>query len=314
MRKIYCSLLRYSVMDLVVGSTLLLLLAVVTFWYLYKYHGNKLTQPLLFANNVWFIVVNITLFGVAILANFKLDQLFCTPVTWATIVLCVFMLTFLSMPFNVKYLALKYVQAILLGAGIFILLYIIAFASDEYFIMMSFYIVVAIPFDIIIRYIKKMYNTRALDAVYILGTIIITPYFLLLQLARYYRSLDTRGLKRAFIISPLVVLLIGVLLSVRLNYLSNKFNSAQHSTQAIVAMLNNPVDAYLGELILGAHWKYHTELCMYDGIRPPLHDPVLGFAHMLHLHTGVCCYNDNYVLYRRVFPNNQINFNCSCSY
>ena len=301
-------------MDFVIGLSLLIILAIAIVWYLYKYHGNKLTQPTLFANNVWFTLVNIILFVVAIVANFTLDQLFCTPVTWATVVLAIFMVIFLTMPYNIQSTTLKYLQAAILGSGVFILLYIIVFASYEYFIMMAFYIICAIPFDIAIRYLRKRYNTRVLDVAYILAAIITTPYFLLLQLVRYHRALETKGLKRAFIISPVVVLVIGVTLALRLYYLTHKFNAAKQNHQTIAAMLNNPVDAYLGELILGAHWKYHTELCMYDGTRPPFHDPVLGFAHMLHLHTGVTGYQDNFALYRKVFPNNQYTFNCQCYY
>lgn len=289
-------------------------LTILILWYLYRYHRSKLTAPKLFNNNLRFIQVNIILFFIAGLANFKLDQLFCTPVTWVTVMLLAFITTFLTVPLNIKLPLLKYLQAIVLGGGIFILLYVIVFASDEYLTIVLFLTPFTIPFDIAIRYIQKRYNNHVFDVLYIFPLILLTPYFLLFQLVRYYLNLSTKRLKLAFIISPIVVLIIGVGLSFRINYLTNKFNSVGQDPTAIVALLNNPVDEYLGELILGAHWKYHTELCMYDGTRPPLHDPVLGFAHMLNLHTGVCCYHENLMLYTKVFPGRNTTINCQCSY
>ena len=29
------------------------------------------------------------------------------------------------------------------------------------------------------------------------------------------------------------------------------------------------------ERILGMHFRYHTRICIYDGWRPPLHDPAM---------------------------------------
>ncbi|UPT68752.1 MAG: hypothetical protein M0D57_09070 [Sphingobacteriales bacterium JAD_PAG50586_3] len=285
-------------------------------WYACRFHRHRLpaTSHTLFSNNIWFIAVNIILFTVAAIANFKLDQLFCTPVNWVTIFLALLFLTTLTIPITITSKPVKYLQAIILGSGVFILLYIIAFASYEYLIFMLVLTTLAIPVDVAIRYFKKTYRTKELDIIYLPIIIVITPYFLLVQLAHYYTTLHSKALKRAFIISPVVILIMGVCLALRINYLTNTFTANLNNPQAIRAILNNPVDEYLGELILGAHWKYHTELCMYDGIRPPFHNPILGFAHMLHLHTGVSAYHENFVLYTKVFPDEDITFDCKCSY
>lgn len=106
-------------------------------------------------------------------------------------------------------------------------------------------------------------------------------------------------------------------MTIRLNNIITKIDNSMNKIETTKNKINNNVDNYLTELILGAHWKYHTKLCLYDGIRPPFHDPILGFAQPI-LYFGrqfhyEMSLTDRIDLYKQVFPNKKTKFDCKCS-
>lgn len=290
-----------------------IVLLLLLFAYVGKYYRRQLQAHILFASEEWFVIVNLMLFGVAVYANFTLDQLFCTPVTWATALVLLFCTAFISSIFTLPK-ALQYLQAALMGTGLFIMAYIIVFASDEYLIWsVCMGYIFLLPMNIVMRQIQKRIPILKLDSMTIPALIVFTPYAILVQQYQYFKAVNP-VLKKVFWGGFLLITITGFSLAFRLNYLAKEFTAKKQQPQAIQAMLTNPVDRYLGELVLGAHWKYHTELCMYDGTRPPLHDPVLGLATMLGLQNSVGQYHINIALYQKVFPNKSLQLNCNCKY
>ncbi len=94
-------------------------------------------------------------------------------------------------------------------------------------------------------------------------------------------------------------------------------DSASNKEKEIKTIITNPLNNYLTELILGAHWKYHTELCLYDGDRPPFHDPVLVIANKILFpyslfNEGMTWY-ENKDLYKHIYPEMPTKFDCHCS-
>ena len=72
---------------------------------------------------------------------------------------------------------------------------------------------------------------------------------------------------------------------------------------------------FMTEKILGMHFIYHTRLCIYDGWRPPRHEPILVIGMWLNgredpLHVDL---EKRLELYKKFFPENQYKFECSCS-
>jgi hypothetical protein len=75
------------------------------------------------------------------------------------------------------------------------------------------------------------------------------------------------------------------------------------------------------EKILGMYFKYHTEICEYDGWRPPLHEPALVLGQWLNgredpLSNG--CQNrfelsKRIQLYKKFFPDKKVKLDCSCA-
>ena len=70
------------------------------------------------------------------------------------------------------------------------------------------------------------------------------------------------------------------------------------------------------ERILGMHFRYHTRICIYDGWRPPLHDPAMVMGMRL---TGDkdplegMTLETRLQLYHEVFPSLPVKNHCACS-
>ena len=70
------------------------------------------------------------------------------------------------------------------------------------------------------------------------------------------------------------------------------------------------------ERILGMHFRYHTRICIYDGWRPPLHDPAMVIGMRL---TGDkdplegMTLETRLQLYREVYPSLPVINECACS-
>ena len=70
------------------------------------------------------------------------------------------------------------------------------------------------------------------------------------------------------------------------------------------------------ERILGMHFRYHTRICIFDGWRPPLHDPAMVIGMRL---TGDkdpldgMSLESRVVLYHTVYPSHPVKADCACS-
>ena len=107
-----------------------------------------------------------------------------------------------------------------------------------------------------------------------------------------------------------------LILTLQIKIIIHRIDTAKNKEVEIKEIVKNPINNYLTELILGAHWKYHTELCLYDGNRPPFHDPVLVVANkVLYPFTLFRNYPDlpaTISLYKKIYPNNPTSFDCYC--
>lgn len=70
------------------------------------------------------------------------------------------------------------------------------------------------------------------------------------------------------------------------------------------------------ERILGMHFRYHTRICIYDGWRPPLHDPAMVIGMRL---TGDkdplegMTLETRLQLYHEIYPSLPVKNHCACS-
>lgn len=75
------------------------------------------------------------------------------------------------------------------------------------------------------------------------------------------------------------------------------------------------VENPMTERIIGMHFLYHTRLCIYDGWRPPLHDPALVLGMRLHL--GYDPWQqmeleERVKLYHDIYPDRPVVAPCAC--
>ena len=120
------------------------------------------------------------------------------------------------------------------------------------------------------------------------------------------------------------------------------FNTNYAAVQAAIddparnASLVKP--SYMTERMLGMHFKYHMSLCVFDGWRPPLHDPLLVVATWLNfsfmqnasaetfrktifrgtrwgpfVFTGPWQLHNRILAYKLVFPGRPVKEDCSCA-
>lgn len=302
---------------MIFGWTYFLIFQALVFLTYYLKRNDKENHPFskIFPTKFHFVIGNLSVFSLCYLYNTE-RQLFCNPVPWTAALLILFIVSFLSFPFFRDKKRLSSFLVLIGGLGIFISAYIIHFARWEYLIFLAFNIPFIILAHFVIGYLKKKFSSNVFDAFYFYPAVVLTPFFLLYQLWLKYNSL-TNTKKKLFLLTPIVTVALIFLLSTRINYVVNEINDSQNDYTDLVKLTENPLDSYLTELVLGAHWKYHTELCLLDGWRPPYHDPVLVSANKIlnpftGFDQGTSLSNAN-KLYQQLFPDNQTDFDCKCA-
>jgi len=242
-------------------------------------------------------------------------QLFCVPVNWTKIVLLIYSI-YLVGNWIFKKVIGELANQLILGTGIFISFYIIGFGSTEYLIWSSVHLIAIVPIYFLTRYLNKKFNTRFFDFLNLFGVTLLLPYIIIAW--TIWQVWDKRPLyKISLIVMPVILLFVGVFFTIQMNKIIETIDNSENKVATLELITENKIDNYLTELILGAHWKYHTKICLYDGWRPPFHDPVLGFAQPFLYYGEQFNYELNMPervnLYKNTFPEKNINFDCKCA-
>lgn len=271
----------------------------------------------LFPSKLHFLISNTSVFLLCVLFNSD-RQLLCNPVLWTSAILVIFYFSLLLLPFLNKDSKVFKASILISGLGFFISIYLLLFARWEYLIFLGLNIPIVLISHFLIRYLKRKLQTNIFDAFYFYSIVVLMPFFLLLQLTLIFKSKSlTRKSSYLMIISPTFTVIILVILSFRINYLTAIIKEDFDKNLKIKKLITNPIDYYLTEIILGAHWKYHTQLCLLDGWRPPFHDPVLVTANKILYPYSTFDYGLNlpksHGLYNQLYPNNIRDIDCKCA-
>lgn len=100
------------------------------------------------------------------------------------------------------------------------------------------------------------------------------------------------------------------------------FIAGQEYKKAAATVAKTPIEQYenlphdfMTEHIVGMHFKYHTKVCIYDGWRPPIHEPLLimglwmnGMEDPLQ----VSSLRERVELYSKLYPNKPYKMKCGC--
>ena len=115
-----------------------------------------------------------------------------------------------------------------------------------------------------------------------------------------------RKVVRIWYFSGVTLCVVGAIVSALLfSSTAKKIQNGEYDTK-------NPMT----ERILGMHFRYHTRICIFDGWRPPLHDPAMVLGMRL---TGDkdplegMPLESRVVLYHTVYPSHPVKADCACS-
>jgi len=202
---------------MVLSWSYFLILQIVVFltYYILRKKKDNFVLNKLFPSKFHFLIINSCIFLTCFLYNID-RQLFCIPVTWAAILIIMFIIAFLILPFiNIKNKFLNIISSVC-GLGVFISIYILLFARFEYLVFVLFNIPIILIIHVFIRLLKNRYLSNIFDAFYFYPAIVLTPFLLLFQLWRLLKGLPQKRHKLLFITTPILTLIIMLILTLQI--------------------------------------------------------------------------------------------------
>jgi hypothetical protein len=232
--------------------------------------------------------------AIALYANFFMFQVFCVPVAWAAWYCVVFILALMYYPF-IKCRFVRCFAAFVLGAGVLPCIYCIVFLSD--------------PWAYFTGYIGLTLWVLFAG----IGLLAYLPMYLLVPVLIYFRQ-ESRLYRICMLLGIFVPLIPLIMYLKSFDAELTKFNTMCDGKEltTYVALPNNQ---YV-EQFLGIGYKYHTRLeYIYDGWRPPIHDPFLNIGLWIYSDTFYPCKDlKRRKYYKLIFPERKLQMNCPCSY
>lgn len=233
--------------------------------------------------------------GLGVYANFFLFQVFCLPVIQAVVSCLLFLAAVLVLPFVKNHWWRKLVY-FFVGTGVPICLYCIWFLMDTW--------------DVQHAIVYYFFVYLLLGLFFGIGLLAYIPVYLLYHIYRYFNvaTMHERLAQIAGCVLPFVILLFYLDAFRKQYYL---FKEAVTYNKVV----NLPAN-YFTERLLGIGFKYHTQLeFVYDGWRPPLHDPFLNIGLWIYADSSYPFKKLNRIkYYRMLFPAIPLKVNCPCSY
>ena len=133
----------------------------------------------------------------------------------------------------------------------------------------------------------------------------ISIWFLLLLIWRNAVHPIRKNIRIWYFIGVAVCVLFAIVSAILFSTAAKKIKQGEYDTK-------NPMT----ERILGMHFRYHIRICIFDGWRPPLHDPAMVIGMRL---TGDkdplegMTLETRLQLYHEVYPSLPVKNNCACS-
>jgi len=247
--------------------------------------------------------------GLALFCNFFVLQIYCRPVNYAAAMCSAFFAAIVLMPF----LHQKYIRSaayLLIGSGIPICLYCIIFLAD--------------PYERFGGYLSQNILRIALFLSFRMALTAYAPLYLLWHIYCYVR-LGTRA-EKLLTLSGCAIPIIAFVFYLypfcaNYNLYMRAWNKYGNTQQFADALPRN----YFTERFLGIGFLYHTKLnVIYDGWRPPLHDPFVNAALWIYSKGADGYYPPPFywkttiipkeIYYHHLFPDLPLKANCPCNY
>lgn len=213
-----------------------------------------------------------------------LYQGFCVPSTWAQLVLLICGINFLFSPYLIQS-RFGPIAAFINGIACCVLIYMIVFLELNHL------------FGFILIFVG-------------VGVVFFLPHFFIYQLIRMYFIEPFSVLQRKIFLSAILLCLM------LMGYAGVLYNKALADVNDFKTGGYNELNqTFMNEKILGMHFIYHTRICIYDGWRPPIHEPLLIMGLWLNGRKDPLAVDlkTRLNLYKRFFPDNPYKYECSCA-
>jgi len=251
---------------------------------MFKKPINFLSKPLSL------VITNAILIIVAVLTN-TYYQAFCRPTLWATIVLFICFVNTIFYPLLSRWKNLFYISNFISGISFGVFIYCIIFLEDINLL-------------------------GILGILIIVGLITFIPHFFAIQL--FYKLLisSTNKITKAlFSFGLLTFLITSIFFGIQYRQAIKSIDQFKESN------FTSLEKSFMTEKILGMYFKYHTEICIYDGWRPPLHEPALVIGQWFNGRLDPMSLDNKtrfdlkqrILLYKKFFPDKKVKYDCSCA-
>lgn len=246
-----------------------------------------MTLPLrkLFAIPFVQVIVNTLLLSAAIAANIYF-QVFCIPSMWASVLIAICFVNTVFLPIIRTRSWLRFITAFINGVSFMLSIYCLLFLGE----FNLFGVVFAFYFGI--------------------GLLVYVPHFFAFQTCLFAFAKPADIWSRAYFLSG-VLACIFFAIGAKISY-SKAVNSVQEFKQTGYHHLEKN---FMTEKILGMHFIYHTRTTIYDGWRPPIHEPILILG--MWLNGGIdplqVSLETRLKLYKQEFPGRPVKHDCSCA-
>jgi hypothetical protein len=296
------------------------------FYALYPATEYKNFFQSLFPTKKHLALVNVAC-AISIFSINRLGQFFCVPVAWASVILILFALSMVLYPFFEKDNWIKKGVGFLQGIGFLVCLYCIFFYNLGCIVaaIMAaiFGLMVLIPSYIlsfiVLKILKKEYTYQSFrvvstPALFPLLTVLL-PYFWLLQIIQQFFNNDEKYQKKMYYGLFSMLFITFFFIKACKNVLNNRTEIAQQNEVVIRNLQESFFDNYMLERAIGWGLVYHLETCIYDGWRPPMHDPFLVVSEWVWREGEPIThiFNEKKMLYEKFFPNVRYKKKCSCA-
>ena len=263
--------------------------------------------------------------AIAIFSINRMGQFFCVPVDWSATVLIIFALSMIIYPLLDDKNKANYFISFSHGIGLLICVYCIIFYLSEaigglilaFFLGLIIYLPSLAISQIVIQVFKithvKSKQIIILPAFFIV-IVVGLPFIWLGQIIK--RFLKSNNIHRVIILSTCIILLIFTSFFVKAyqNIVDNRDAILKVETRVVNEIKSNFFGDYMLEKAIGWGLVYHVEICIYDGWRPPMHDPFLVISNWI-VNKGEPLSADFQVkksLYKQFYPQIPIKKKCSC--
>lgn len=228
-------------------------------------------------------ILNAILIAIAVGFNTYL-QAFCIPTTWAAIVLAICFANTVFYPI-LQRTRFAPITAFINGIALCVFIYCVLFLG--HINLLGFFLIIVG-----------------------LGLVTFIPHFFVAQLIWENLISPVNNICRYCFLSAIIMCLFAA------GYTGYKYKQALSAIQRFKQSGYTTLDkTFMTEKILGMHFIYHTQICEYDGWRPPMHEPALVVGLWLSNSTDPLKVDlkTRLALYKKFFPERKYKYDCSCA-